>query len=352
MNLPPIDADGALAEERVVGRDLLHLRDDLGAVVALERLHRLQVVRDTRIDAGVDHGRMDTAIALGEPLGEGARPIIQVPVERLGEDEPLRGLEPESMDVREEHEEACEVLPTLDDAELRALLDGVRGVAARIGQPDHLRLGRLSLEEEGGEILGVERMAHLAQHLAAVLEHHGLDVPLEGMAESVVRGDEEPGIRTLLDEGIAGAVGERPRVVRPVDRVGRAGLAGQVGGRGRRDDEGLALVARDLADGEGHAGVRHVHDQVHLVHVVPLASDRGPHVGLVLMVGEDDFHFHALLVGAVVLAGTLAAMAIAAAGRMAAGETGGHVDRRGLFVRSVLVGMIHSGIHTRIGMIT
>src|SRR6266852_9795608 len=101
---------------------------------------------------------MDTAIALGEPLGEGARPIIQVPVERLGEDEPLRGLEPESMDVREEHEEAGEVLPTLDDAELRALLDGVRGVATRIGQPDHLRLGRLSLEEEGGEILGVERM--------------------------------------------------------------------------------------------------------------------------------------------------------------------------------------------------
>src|SRR5216684_6560254 len=102
---------------------------------------------------------MDTAVALGEPLGEGARPIIQVPVERLGEDEPLRGLEPEGMDVREEHEETREVLPTLDDAELGALLDGVRGVATRIGQPDDLRLGSLGLEQEGGEILRVERVA-------------------------------------------------------------------------------------------------------------------------------------------------------------------------------------------------
>src|SRR5437660_9199918 len=124
MNLSAIDTNGALAEERVVGGDLLHLRDDLGAVVALEGLHRLEVVRDTRVDAGMDHGRMDAAVAFGEPLGEGARPIVQVPVERLGEDEPLRGLEAEGVDVREEHEEPREVLPTLDDAELRALLDG------------------------------------------------------------------------------------------------------------------------------------------------------------------------------------------------------------------------------------
>src|SRR6266545_1134663 len=38
VDLPTVGSDRALAEQRVVGRRLLHPGDDLGAVVALERL--------------------------------------------------------------------------------------------------------------------------------------------------------------------------------------------------------------------------------------------------------------------------------------------------------------------------
>src|SRR5207249_7257816 len=44
MNLAAVDTNRPLAEERVVRRHLFHLGDDLGAVVALERLDGLQVV--------------------------------------------------------------------------------------------------------------------------------------------------------------------------------------------------------------------------------------------------------------------------------------------------------------------
>src|SRR5437867_1283831 len=43
MDLASIRPDHSLAEERIVGRRLLHLGDDLGAIVALERFDRLQV---------------------------------------------------------------------------------------------------------------------------------------------------------------------------------------------------------------------------------------------------------------------------------------------------------------------
>src|SRR2546425_11033055 len=88
MDLAAVDADGPLAEERVVRRQLLHLGDDLGAFVALERLDGLQVVQRPRVNARVDHRRMDPPIALGEPLRERARFLVEIPVEGLGEGEP------------------------------------------------------------------------------------------------------------------------------------------------------------------------------------------------------------------------------------------------------------------------
>src|SRR5438034_9882766 len=70
MDLAAVDADRPLAEARIGGRRLLHLGDDLGAVVALERLDGLQVVQRSRVHARVDHRGMDLPIALGEALGE------------------------------------------------------------------------------------------------------------------------------------------------------------------------------------------------------------------------------------------------------------------------------------------
>src|SRR5262249_8866962 len=94
MNLAPVRANGPLAEERIVGRHLLHLGDDLGAVVALERLDGFQVVQGPRVDARVDHRRMNLPVALGEALGEGTRLVVHVPVEGLGEGQPLGLLAP------------------------------------------------------------------------------------------------------------------------------------------------------------------------------------------------------------------------------------------------------------------
>src|SRR5207245_4059672 len=85
MDLAAVDTNRPLAEERIVGRQLLHLRDDLRALVALQRLDGLQVVQYSGIDAGVDHRGMDLTIALREPLGERARFLVHVPVERLVE---------------------------------------------------------------------------------------------------------------------------------------------------------------------------------------------------------------------------------------------------------------------------
>ena len=246
---------------------------------------------------------MDAAVLLGELLPPRPRLVVHVPVERLGEDQPLRRGQAEPVHVGEEDEQARHVLPALDDAELRRLLDRIGRVAARVGEPDDLGLRRLGLQEERREVRGIERMPHLAEHLAAVLQHHRLGVALERMAEGVVRGEEEPAIAARLHDGIAGPVGERPGVVGPVDRVGRARLARQVRARRARHQEGLALVPRDLVHGQGHRRVRHVGDQVDLVRVVPLPRDIGADVGLVLMIREDDLDLHALRRGAEVLHG-------------------------------------------------
>ena len=83
---------------------------------------------------------------------EGPRLVVQVPIERRGQLQPLRGLEAEAVHVGVEDQQAGEVLAALDDAELGALLDRVDGVAAGIGEADDLRLRGLRLEQERREV--------------------------------------------------------------------------------------------------------------------------------------------------------------------------------------------------------
>ena len=54
---------------------------------------------------------MHAAVALGHALGEGAGPVVHVPVEGLGEDQPLRGLEPERMHVGDEQQQRGQLWP-------------------------------------------------------------------------------------------------------------------------------------------------------------------------------------------------------------------------------------------------
>src|SRR5712692_1943301 len=119
--------------------------------------------------------------------------------------------------------------------------------------------------------------------------------------EGVVGGQEEPGIAAGLHDRGAGAVGERPGVVGPVDGVGGALRAGQIGGGGARDQKHLVLLAHDLVDRERDRGGRHVDDHVDLVGVDPGAHDVRSDVRLVLVVGADDLDLEALGGGAGVL---------------------------------------------------
>ena len=79
--------------------------------------------------------------------------VVHVPVERLGQNQPLRRLQAERLDVGDEDQQAGEVLAARRDAELGALLDRVDGVAAGIGEPDDLCLRGLRLQQERREVL-------------------------------------------------------------------------------------------------------------------------------------------------------------------------------------------------------
>src|SRR6202158_4613051 len=116
-------------------------------------------------------------------------------------------------------------------------------------------------------------MANLAEHLAAGSSYGSAGVALKCVTKRVVGGEEEPGVATGLHQRLAGAVGEHPGVVGPVDGVGVALRTGEVR-RGRpRYDEDPVLLPGDLADRERDAGIRRIDDQVDLVDVVPLVGE-------------------------------------------------------------------------------
>src|SRR5215472_13601927 len=175
-----------------------------------------------------------------------------------------------------------------------ACLDRVDGVAAGIGKPDDFGLRGLRLQQERGEIGAGEWVAHFAQHLAAALHHDRFGVALERVAEGVVGGEEEPGIAAALHDRVAGAVRQRPGVVNPMHGVGRARLAGEIGGRRAHRQEHLVLVAGELVDRERDRGGRHVRNGIDLVDVEPLARNAQADVGLVLVIAADDLDLHTL----------------------------------------------------------
>src|SRR4051794_12815588 len=57
-------------------------------------------------------------------------------------------------------------------------------------------------------------------------------IVLERVAESIIRGDEEPTVAAILDQRAAGADRECVRVIGPVEAIGRALLAGEIRRRG------------------------------------------------------------------------------------------------------------------------
>src|SRR3954468_996492 len=114
----------------------------------------------------MDHVRHPSG-APEEAFGESATLVVVIPVETFGQHQALRRVETEAVNFGECYQEAGKLLALPKDAELGCLLDRVSGVLAGIGEADDFRLRALRLQQEGGEVRGVQRHANRADHLAA-----------------------------------------------------------------------------------------------------------------------------------------------------------------------------------------
>ena len=188
------------------------------------------------------------------------------------------------MHVVDEHQQTGD-FHGLVDAEFTGRFHGVGEVAARIGQRQNLRLGRLGLQQEGREVGGIERVAHRAHDGAAVGFHDCSSVVFKGVAESIVSGQEEPGFVALFDQCGAGDLGQRHRVIGIVHGVGGAVFVGQAGRTGTNRHEWTFFLGCDLGHGQGRAGVGAANQHRQVVFVHPLACFGAGNVRLVLVVG-------------------------------------------------------------------
>ena len=76
-------------------------------------------MNDRRVDAGGQHAREFSRPISGHlpALGEGAIGVGHVPIPGLGEDQTLRGLQPQRLDVVDEDQQAGEMLTAAGYAE-------------------------------------------------------------------------------------------------------------------------------------------------------------------------------------------------------------------------------------------
>ena len=257
------------------------------------------------VAAGMDHVGPVVGGFGFHPFGEGAGAVVEVPVEAFGEAQALGGLQADGVDVAEEHQQGGD-LHLAVEAEFGGLLDAGGGVGAGVGEAEDLGAAGLGGDQVGGEVAGArEGIGARAFHLAAGGGDEAGGVLLQALAEDVVGGDEVPAGAAGPHGGAGGGLGQHVGVVGPVQRVGRALRAGEVGGAGAGVDEDLVLLFRHAGDGEGDRGGGDVEDDVDAVAVEPLAGDAGADVGLVLVVGGDHFDIEAM--AAEVLHGLLGA---------------------------------------------
>jgi hypothetical protein len=144
-------------------------------------------------------------------------------------------------------------------------------------------------------------MAHRPHYLAAAGHHHRRGVALEGMSEGIVGGDEKPGIPTLLHQCPAGRRRKAVGVEAPVHAVRRTGFSSEIRTGSAGVDVDGVVRARHLAHGEPDGRIGNVEDDVDALVFNPLPGDVGADIGLVLVVGEDDFDRPAQHLAAVIL---------------------------------------------------
>ncbi len=122
------------------------------------------------------------------------------------------------------------------------------------------------------------RILHLTR---AVLQH--------GQAIGVIQRNEEPllSLRSVgsLDDGR----GECVTILEPVTCVGRTLFSGQLGRGGAGDHHGALVLCRKALNGQGNRRKREVQEGVDIRDIDPLPGNVHGNVGLVLMIGVNDF---------------------------------------------------------------
>jgi len=148
MQLAAVGANGALAEQRIVGRaSSSSARRPPCRRPRSSRHHRLKVVRDAGIDAGLHHGREFTRGATFRLPALWSRRGWRrsCPVPGSVRVRPLRRRQSERIDVAANTSRPAKFLPGLDDAEFGARLDRVDVSPPAFAQADDLWPWRLAL---------------------------------------------------------------------------------------------------------------------------------------------------------------------------------------------------------------
>src|SRR5271166_7106987 len=104
-------------------------------------------------------------------------------------------------------------------------------------------------------------------------------------SERVIRGEKEPALAPVRDDGFCGAVGKRGRVVAIMDRVRRAVLASQRRARRANREERDLLLLVGSVNGEADAGVGAPELHRQAAGVGPFAKLLLADVRLVLVIG-------------------------------------------------------------------
>src|SRR2546425_11197707 len=97
-------------------------------------------------------------------------------------------------------------LPTAHDTELGRLLDGIGGVGAGVGKPDHLRFRGLRVQQRRREIQRVHRSPDAVMLPSAAGSDERVSDLLKVVVESIVGRQEKPWVVASLDRGGASAV--------------------------------------------------------------------------------------------------------------------------------------------------
>ena len=239
------------------------------------------------IVAGLRHVRPELHFVL-DPVLKRPRAIVQVPVVRFGQFQPLRQFQADRLHVlrigdhrRDGH--------GLRGAEFGSLLHQVDQVLTRAAEPQHLRAGGLRLNNGTGEIGGLrERIAFGTNDLTARSQHEPGRIALQRLAEGIVRKNEIPAGAARLHDCGTGRFGGHIGIVHPVYRIWRTGLAGNIRCRRAGGDHHLVLFLDQRGQRQRGRRRRAIHDNIDAVLIEPAPGDRDRDIRFVEMVRRHN----------------------------------------------------------------